>query len=272
MSKTVAKSIRNSEFQEKKNGDLAVLFFKESCPACRNFKPIWNRVAKGLKKRWYNNSLVYDEDIKKVAPLPPVRKIDVAKFANVQATIRFPSVPTVALYKRGHPPVFLITRDRSLPNILKQVEDYYKRHKLPPAGEYLLGNEYGEFPEPPAASSPKPTTPPTAAVHSATPPRDDAPPARLPTKRVEPREIRRPSPPKIPAHVNRPKVVVPEKRKEVPRLTVKKSVAPVKPQPTMPSRTASAASVSRPQMQKAAPEDEIFARLLAKLMKHKNKF
>ena len=136
----------NPEFQEKRNGDLAVLFFKESCPYCRDFKPTWNRVAKGLNKRWFRDSVVLDDETGELAPAPDVRKVDVAKFSNIQKSIGFPTVPCVALYKTGKPVIFLTTQDRSLPNILKLTENYYKRNQLPPKGEYLQGNTYGQWP------------------------------------------------------------------------------------------------------------------------------
>jgi len=234
MSKTVAKSIRNREFQEKKNGDLAVLFFKEACPYCRDFKPTWNRVAKGLKKRWHQDSMVYDEDEKTVAKFPLVRKIDVAKFPNVQKMIGFPTVPTVALYKKGHLPVFLITKDRSLPNVLKQVENYYKRHEFPPKGEYLIGNEYGEFPRLPE----KP-------IQTMSPIQKTRPIQRTsPIQKASP-DIYRQTTPKVSEFSEKPRPVVKKKATQ--------SQLPSLKAPTL-------------------PEDEIFARLLAKLVKHKNKF
>lgn len=146
--KIVAAPIRNSEFQQKRDGDIAVLFFKNYCPYCRDFKPIWNRVARSVKERWSRDSAVYDEETKSLAKPPEIRKMDVVKFANVQKSIGFNTVPTIALYKRNQPVVFLTTTNRSLPNILKQVEDYYKRNRLPPSGEYLIGNEYGQYPPP----------------------------------------------------------------------------------------------------------------------------
>jgi thiol-disulfide isomerase/thioredoxin len=169
--KVVAEMIKNAEFQEKRDGDLAVLFFKQSCPYCRDFKPTWNRVAKELKKRWSRGSVVYDEEEQKIAKCPPVRRMDVAKFSNVQKTIKFPSVPTIALYKRGKPVVFVTTQDRSLPNMLKIVENYYKRNELPPDTDHVIGTVYGTWPEKPEE---KQEAPPVSKVE-----KDMAPPVEV---------------------------------------------------------------------------------------------
>lgn len=168
MSKVVAKSIRNAQYQELKNGDLAILLFRESCPFSRDFKPTWNRVAKELQNRWYKGSVVYDDESSeassyggsddsrsksggsvqkklRVAKPPHVKKLDITKFPGVKNAIGFPTVPCIALYKKGFPVMFLTTKDRSLPNVLKQVEDYYKRQQFPPKGEHLIGNFYFFF-------------------------------------------------------------------------------------------------------------------------------
>lgn len=162
MSKVVAPSIHNSKFQELKEGDLAVLFFRESCPYCKDFKPTWNRVAKTVKERWSRgDSVVYDGDedddssrsveersVELVRP-PVIAKLDVTKFPAVKNRIRFPTVPCVALYKKGERVVFYTGKDRSLPHIVDVLENYYKRAKLPAADEYVLGTEHGSYPAPP---------------------------------------------------------------------------------------------------------------------------
>lgn len=154
MSKVVARSVRNSEFQNLKDGDLCVLFFRESCPYCRDFKPTWNRVAKELKQRWNRASIVYDGPdagegspvMRGIVEAPQVVKLDVTKFPAVKNTIRFPTVPCVALYKKGARVLFYTGADRSLPTVLSVIEDYYRHNKKPPVGQYKVGDANGNYP------------------------------------------------------------------------------------------------------------------------------
>lgn len=176
MSKVVAPSIRNSQFQELKDGDLAVLFFRDSCPYCKDFKPTWNRVAKSIKERWNNgDSLVYEGSLDsesldegKIAGPPVVAKLDVHKFPAVKNRIGFPTVPCIALYKRGQPVVFCTSQDRSRPKMVRMLEQYY-RDDIKPA-EHVVANEEGQWPQsapppikardpPPKSPTPKPPTP-----------------------------------------------------------------------------------------------------------------
>ena len=178
MSKVVAPSIRNSQFQRIKDGDVAVLFFRDSCPYCKDFKPTWNRVAREMKRRWNRGSLVYDGDVIKsssdekesqsengqsresressqsdqtseirfVDP-PHIVKVDIVKFPAIKNRMQFPTVPCIALYKRGEPVVFFTSQDRSLPNVLSALENYYIRAQLPPQGEYVMGTQDGAWPQ-----------------------------------------------------------------------------------------------------------------------------
>lgn len=283
--KIVAKSMRNAEFQEKRNGDLAVLFFKESCPYCRDFKPTWNRVAKGLNTRWLKDSVVYDEDEQKLAKPPTVCKVDVAKFANIQRSIGFPTVPTVALYKRGEPVVFLTTKDRSLPNVLRLVEDYYKRHRLPPEDEHLVGNNYGQWPK---ETNHKASDDKTSDGNTS----DGNTSDRKTSERQSLREAR-----KIVAY-DRPPTIKPEQKEKTSEKPVREQMISEKPvreqkpknpspksaqarpvesarevkstKPTPPARREEKEKSSEPAERERSAVDDIFAKLLAKLVKNKN--
>jgi hypothetical protein len=100
------------------------------------------------------DSLVYDEDKGTVAKVPEVRRVDVTKFEPLKKSIGFPTVPMVALYKRDKPVVFLTTENRALHNILKLVENYYKRNQLPPASECVIGTTNGTWPREPEKQEP----------------------------------------------------------------------------------------------------------------------
>lgn len=194
MSKIVAPSIRNAEFQRIKDGDAAVLFFRDTCPYCKEFKPTWNRIAKELKTRWNRHSLVVsngigadisgddsrrfsmsrdsnddeksitlDED-KLIGP-PRVVKVDVTKFPAIKNRIRFPTVPCIALYKTDKPVVFITTNDRSCANVLPIIENYYRRNELPLSQEeYKIGNPDGSWPSEIAVSQAEDVGPPEMRI------------------------------------------------------------------------------------------------------------
>jgi thiol-disulfide isomerase/thioredoxin len=182
MSKIVARSIRNAEYQRLRDGDLAILFFREACPYCKDFKPTWNRVARklneGRRREYYSRSNSQESprhgegqhdrnndderrrgyqderdnrgggggENEHTAPRLEVVKLDVTKFPAVKNYIQFPTVPCIAMYKQGQHVVFLTTQDRSLPNILGIVENYYNRSTLPPSTDYVVGTEDGRWP------------------------------------------------------------------------------------------------------------------------------
>ncbi len=164
MSKIVARSIRNAEYQRLKDGDLAILFFRESCPYCKDFKPTWNRVARKLNEGDHRRNYLpgaearpdsYDDRLEVV-------KLDVTKFPAVKNYIQFPTVPCIAMYKRGKPVVFLTTQDRSLPNILGIIENYYTHSTMPLQGDFVIGTEDGRWPD--TTSTPNATSVPTNTI------------------------------------------------------------------------------------------------------------
>lgn len=220
--KYVAERMLHSEYQVKKQGDLACLFFKQECRYCRDFKPTWNRVARKIEKRWPSRT---------VTP-PEVRRLDVNRYNTVQKNIGFPSVPCIALYKTGKPPVFLTTSDRSLSNMVKLVENYYLKDRLPPSDECVIGTEAGQWPQEDKEEKAPPKVEPTGKVE-----KPETPPPQKLTISATPRPAVRPPLPSFVA---------------ARAASVTKSPSP--PSPAVP----------------AAAEDEIFARLLAKLMKNKD--
>jgi thiol-disulfide isomerase/thioredoxin len=231
--KYVADRMLHSEYQVKKQGDLACLFFKQECPYCRDFKPTWNRVARKIEKRWPSRS---------VAP-PEVRRLDVNRYNTVQKNIGFPSVPCIALYKTGKPPVFLTTSDRSLSNMVKLVENYYLKDRLPPSDECVIGTEAGQWPQEPE----KEKAPPPQEIKSLPKsPRPEKP--ETPVKLVVSSTPRSPVRPPLPSFVT------------ARAASVTKSTKPA----------AVAVNEIKFTVSAKPPEDEIFARLLAKLMKNKD--
>lgn len=176
---------------------MAVLFFRESCPYCRDFKPTWNRVAKEMKHRWDRGSVVYDgpgdatgtPDPNAIVGPPEIVKLDVTKFPAVKNTIRFPTVPCISLYKRDAPVLFYTGTDRSLPTVLTVLEDYYKRHKKPPTGTYVIGDDLGNYPATTtnqmAAVDEQQQFPPVGRIETAPVPRRRLQESLTPLRRVE---------------------------------------------------------------------------------------
>lgn len=146
----VARSISNSEFQDYKNGDTVIFFFKESCPFCRELKPTWNKVAKIIPSRWRNeqmSSSVSSDSPVKNNKAPRVVRMDMNKYDKVKRDIGFPTVPMIAMYKKNKPVVFITTKDRMCSNLLAIIENYYKGDKLPKdKSEYVVANKNGLWP------------------------------------------------------------------------------------------------------------------------------
>lgn len=219
-----AKALTNAEFQEKRYGDMAVMFFKQTCPYCREAKEPWNQTAKAIMTRWNAGPVSGKTGGKseRAASQPEVRKVNVIKFANIKKTIGFPTVPCFALYKTGKPVIFLTTKDRSTTNMTKIIEDYYKYGKLPPKDEYLVGTDMGTWPfnneadgEPSSADvSLEDVNESVESVESPPPPKRLAPPPSKPVQTgaavekwtaratAEPKAERVPAAPRMP--VQRP--------------------------------------------------------------------
>jgi thiol-disulfide isomerase/thioredoxin len=156
----VARSISNAEYQDLKNEDTVVFFFKATCPFCKDLIPVWNKVSKFLPLRWQNSqsssSSRNSDDGQKDKRAPTIVRMDMTKYNKVKNDIGFPTVPMIAMYKKGKPVVFITTKDRMAANLITIIENYYKGGILPKdPSETKVGTRMGQWPRSPRKSTPK---------------------------------------------------------------------------------------------------------------------
>ncbi len=115
MTHHVAPAVTANEWRQLRdeNGDVAVLFFKQSCPYCREFKPTWNKVAKRL---------ALDEKTQHI----PVVKVNVRSYPFVQREVGFRTVPTIVFYRRDQEP-FNYTGSRQVDDVERAIRNHYGR-------------------------------------------------------------------------------------------------------------------------------------------------
>lgn len=118
MSKRGAKTVSANEYRRLRDGNAAILFYKEACGYCRRFKPTWNEVAKRIARD--------DGDLGL-----SVVKVNVKKYPFVTREESIGTVPHMKLYKEGKDPVEY-TGSRESDDVYQALVNYYRNDVAPP--------------------------------------------------------------------------------------------------------------------------------------------